>query len=900
MIGAQRDRMAVEHARASSDVLLSRANKQGRGRLKIFLGAAPGVGKTYAMLTAARAAKAEGHDVVAGVVETHGRAETEALIAGLEVLARKPIVYVNRILNEFDIDAALARRPKLILIDEYAHTNIPGSRHPKRWQDVEELLAAGIDVWTTLNVQHLESLNDVVQKITRVRVRETVPDRVFEEADEIVLVDLPPDELLKRLAEGKVYFTETAARARENFFKPQNLTALRELALRRAAERIDTDLIEQMQAQAIEGPLPAGARILACVGADANASAIVRTAKRLADLMDAPWIAVTVERPGARTDETQRRRVDAALKLAETLGGEIKTLIGNDMSGEILRFSRFENVTQIVVGRSRGGFFAERLRRSLPHDLVRRAEGIGIHFVTGGADTPPASRKRAPLAAGLQLEPMAFVWSTLGVAATVLAAVALAALITVPNLSLVFLLAVLFPAVVFGIWPALYASLLSFLALNFFFVEPIYTFSVAQPHELLALIIFLIVAVISSALAGRVRDQMRLTAQRMRATRRLYEFTRKLSRLATLDSIAEGAATETNASLARPAVVLLDEAGELKLRAAWPPLDDLDTAAMTAARWAFTHDEPAGADTATLPTVPWYFLPLQSPRGRAGVVGVATNDGAGPLDPEARALLDTLAEQTAAALERAALSREMVTARATAETERVRNTLLASVSHDFRTPLSSILGSATSLLEYEDKLPREAQTELLRQIRDEAEGLDRMVRNLLAITRIDAGALELRQDWVDMRDVIERVVSAMRRRGALQRLATNLPPDLPLVRADPALAEQALTNIVGNVMQHTPQETSVVIDVAAAPKQLVVRVTDDGPGVPADMLPKMFDKFTHARESAAGKGEGVGLGLAIAKGIMQAHGGSISAQSPVAKGRGTRLTLTFPRTEAPS
>ncbi len=894
---------ADESRRASPEALLARARKEQRGHLKIFLGAAPGVGKTYAMLAAARAARAEGRDVVAGVIETHGRTETEALLAGIEVLPRKPTVYVNRILSEFDLDAALARRPGLLLVDEYAHTNIPGSRHPKRWQDVEELLAAGIEVWTTLNVQHLESLNDVLHRIARIRVRETVPDSAFEAADEIVLVDLPPDELLKRLAEGKVYFKETAARAREHFFKPETLTALRELALRRAAERIDTDLVDRMQAHAIEGPLPAGERILACVSSHPGAPAIVRTAKRLADLMDVPWIAVTVERPGVRADEAAQRRIDGALRLAEALGGETRTLIGNDIAGEILRLARFENVTQIVVGRSRGGFLAELLRRSLPYELVRRAEGIAVHLVTGASEAVPQVPRRGSSdgAARAAWDPWALLWSTVGVAAATFLGRALTTIVAVPSVSMLFLLAVLFAAVRLGIWPAVYASLLSFLAFNFFFIEPLYTFTVAQPHELLALLIFLIVAITASALAGRVREQARLGVQRARATRRLYEFTRKLSALAGVDRIAEAAVCEVHASLARPAVVLLDQEGELVLRAAWPPEDEFDTATMTAARWAFSHDEPAGADTATLPTVPWYFLPLRTPRTQVGVVGIGPAGSAGPPDAEEYALLDTLAEQTAVALERASLAREIVATRTAAETERVRNTLLASISHDFRTPLSSILGSATSLIDYGDKLGPEARQDLLGHIRDEAESLDAMVRNLLAITRIDAGALELRTDWVDLREVAEHVAGALRRRGASHRLIVDLPSDLALVRADATLVRQALANVVGNAVAHTSTDTTVGIDAEVGPAGIALRVTDDGPGIDPALLPRAFDKFMRARGTGADKpadrGEGAGLGLAIAKGIMEAHGGAVAALSPVANGRGTRITLTFPRTE---
>ncbi len=498
---------------------------------------------------------------------------------------------------------------------------------------------------------------------------------------------------------------------------------------------------------------------------------------------------------------------------------------------------------------------------------------------------------------------MPFVWSTLAVAAAILVGELMTTLTQFPNVSMIFLMAVLIPAAAFGVWPAIYASVLSFLAYNFFFIEPIYTFTVAQPHELFALLVFLGVAVFTSALAGRIRDQARIAADRMRATRRLYEFTKKLSGLATLDAVAEGAATEINASLTRATVILLDQDGELTLRAAWPPEDALDTASMTAARWAYSKGEPAGADTATLPTVPWFFMPLRTARGLVGVLGIAQGGDARPLDSEARALLDALAGQTAAALERASLNREMVAVRTAAETERVRNTLLASISHDFRTPLSSILGAATSVLDYGDKLDAATKKDLLGQIKHEAESLDEMVRNLLAITRIDAGVLELRRDWIDLREIVERVVSATRRRGAAQVLEVVLPLDLPLVQADATLVEQAIGNIIGNSVFHTPKETHVNVDAVVTTENVAIRVTDDGPGIPTDLLPRVFEKFIRGRPqdlATADGGEGTGLGLAIAKGIMEAHGGSISAESPAANGRGTRIVLTFPREEAPA
>ncbi len=863
--------------------MLALAGKEGRGRLKIFLGAAPGVGKTYAMLTAARSEKSGGKDIAAGLIETHGRRETEQLIDGFEVLPRKPIVYRNQVMREFDLDAALARRPDLLLVDEYAHTNVPGSRHPKRWQDIDELLRAGINVWTTLNIQHLESLNDVVQKISKVRVRETVPDKVFDKADEVVLVDFPPDELLRRLAEGKIYVQDTAARAVDNFFKPQNLTALRELALRRAAERVDAALIESMQAQAIEGPWAAGERILACVGPDQISPSVVRAAKRLADLMDAPWIAVTVERPGAYIDSVARQRLDEILKLAESLGADTQTLTGADMPAELLRFAKFENVTQIVVGRARGGFINELLRRSLPHELVRRTQDIAIHLVTREADAAAPPLRPWRRWSTEKLNSSHFLYATAAVGGAVAAGEVLTRLTPIPNLSIVFLLAVLFSAMNFGIWPAIYASVLSFLAYNFFFISPLHTLTVAEPYELLALVIFLVVAITSAAMAARVREQARTSADRMRATRRLYEFTRRLSGLASSVDVAEGAASEIHTSLRRPVVVLLAK--------------DDDAAAMTAARWAYNHAEPAGANTGTLPIIPWLFTPLRIGNKVLGTIGVATEKDAPPLDSEERALLDTLCGQAAAALERASLAGEMVDAKTAAEAERVRNTLLASISHDFRTPLSSILGSATSLLDYGDKLDAASQKDLLGQIKQETEGLDEMVRNLLAITRIDAGALELRSDWIDLRDIVARVVSAVRRRGARQSLAIELPADLPLVRADAILIEQAVGNIVANAVLHTPQHTHIVIDAVAADSEISLRVTDNGLGIAVDMLPRIFDRFVKGGglNASTDGGQGTGLGLAIAKGIMEAHGGSIRAESPVAENHGTRFIMTFPR-----
>ena len=496
------------------------------------------------------------------------------------------------------------------------------------------------------------------------------------------------------------------------------------------------------------------------------------------------------------------------------------------------------------------------------------------------------------------LQGRSFVWSTAAVATALAASELISALAALPNISMVFLMAVLFSAVSFGIWPAIYASVLSFLSYNFFFIEPLYTFQIAEAHELLALLVFLIVAIVTSTLAGRVRDQMRVANEGARAMRRLYEFTWKLSGLAGVDAVADGAAGEIQDSLRRPTIILLDQKGVLSLTAAWPPEDSLDRISLDAARLAFTSSEPTGLGTDTLGDSSWHFIPLRTPRRSIGVVGVARGKTGIALDSEARALLATLAEQTAAVLDRAFLAGEIISAQSTAETERVRNLLLASVSHDFRTPLASILGSATSLLDYRDKLDASAQTDLLRQMKSEAEGLDVMVRNLLAMTRIDAGALELRRDWVDLQEAVERVVSAARRRGAAVLLEVEFAERLPLILADATLVEQALTNVINNAGLHTPAGTRVVIDAQVRPDVIEMRVTDDGPGIPADILPRVFEKFVRSHREDANRshgGEGTGLGLAIAKGVIEAHGGSVMAESPIGTGQGTRITLMFPR-----
>jgi two-component system sensor histidine kinase KdpD len=901
--------------RASPDALIAAAEREGRGSLRIFLGAAPGVGKTYAMLQAAKAARTDGIDVVVGLVETHGRAETEAMVAGLEVIAKKGVSYRGRWVPEFDVDAALARRPALLLVDEYAHSNVPGSRHPKRWQDVRDLLAAGIDVWTTLNIQHVESLNDVVQRITGVRVRETVPDTALEKADEIILVDLPSDELLKRLADGKIYVEDTAQRAIQSFFKPGNLRALRELALRRVAAHVDTDLLERMQGGAIPGPWAAGEKILVCVGPNPMAERVVRQAKRLADLMDAPFMAVTIERPGVAVTAAARRWLDAGMHLAESLGAETRSLVADDFPDELLRTARFENVTQIVIGQARGQGFLQRLRRNLADALTRQARGIAIHIVTTeAADVSPATRFALPPLGEIK----GYGVAALCVALVTVAGQGLSGVIALPNMSMFYLIAVIIPAFRFGVWPAVFSSALAFFAYNFFFITPTLSFTVARPHEVLTLVIFFAVAAAMSALAGQTREQAKATVRLTRATRRLYEFTRRLSALPREQEVADAAVTEVHAATSRATVILLVPltaagkeraravpggalADDLAIAAAWPPEDRLDTASMTAAHWALEHDENAGANTGTLPNAPWLFVPLRVPGRRVGVLGVERDVGGEGLDSEAMVLIETLAEQTAAALARTALSTEVASARTAAETERVRNILLASISHDFRTPLASVLGAATSFLDYGDQISATGRRDLLLQMREEAEHLDGMVRNLLSMTRLEAGGLDMRRDWLDLEEAVHRAVALARKRGASQHFAVTIEPGLPLVFADQSLVDQVLANVIGNAVRYAGPAAHVELSVRADADAAEIRIDDDGPGIPAAVLPHVFEKFVRAAAGGADGGEGSGLGLAITKGIVEAHGGSVVAASPPAgKDRGASFRIRLPLTQGPS
>src|SRR5215469_2242908 len=883
-------------ARPSPDALLAAATQEGRGRLKVFLGAAPGVGKTYEMLTAAHARKREGIDVVVGIAETHGRVETEALLQGLEVVPRRRIAYRDRTLEEMDLDANLKRRPKLVLVDELAHTNAPGTRHPKRYLDVEELLAAGIDIYTTLNIQHVESLNDVVAQITRIRVRETVPDSVLDRADDIEVVDLSPDDLIQRLKDGKVYVPHQADRAIRHYFKPGNLTALRELALRRTAQRVDEQMVTYMQAQAISGPWAAGERVLVCVNEEPAGGGLIRYAKRLADRLHGPWTALYVETPRhQRLDEAQRDRVADTLRLAERLGGNALTVPGARIADDVTNYARANNITHIVIGKSTRSRWFEMLHGSVVHELVRTAGNISVHVIAGdSSDVLPAKTvKTASEPEAVDIRPYAFATGFVALALGI--SLVLHQFLSVTNVALVFLTAVLLAAIRYGLWPSLYASLISVLAYNFFFLPPVYTFTVADPENVVALFFFLVVAIVASNLAARTRSQMVAARARVRTTEELFAFSRKLAGIGKLDDLLWATVYQIALMLSVRVVVLLPEGEGIAVRAGYPPEDELDEADLAAARWAWEHNRSAGRGADTLPGARRLFLPLRTGRGIVGVLGI-DRDRPGPLlTPDGRRLLDALADQVAVAIERIAFAEDVDRARVTAETERLRAALLTSISHDLRTPLASILGALTSLRSYGEIYDPKTRDELMATIQSEAERLNRFIGNLLDMTRLESGAVALKPEPVDAAEIVG---TALRRAGRIvadHRVELDFAPGLPPLKADYLLLEQVLFNLLDNAAKFAPVGTTIRVVGRCDGDFVALRVEDEGPGIPAGERERIFDKFyrVHAQDRQRA---GTGLGLAICRGFVEAMGGTIVVTNRSERG-GAVFTVRLPAAE---
>jgi two-component system, OmpR family, sensor histidine kinase KdpD len=885
----------VAEQRPDPEALLARVKAEEararRGKLKVFFGAAAGVGKTYAMLEAAREQRDDGIDVVVGYLEAHGRAETEALLEKLEILPRRSVEYRGTTLQEFDLDAALARRPALILVDELAHTNAPGCRHAKRWQDVVELLDAGLDVYTTVNVQHVESLNDVVAKITGVVMRETVPDSVFERADEVELIDLPPDDLLQRFREGKVYVPEQAQEAVAHFFRKGNLIALRELALRRTAERVDAQMRVYRREHAIDRVWPTAERVLVCVGATPYSTRLVRAAKRMADQLGAEWIAATVETPAHRRLPPEARdAVVQTLRLAEQLGAQTITLTGATMSEALLAYARDGNVTKIVVGKPTRTRWQRFVFGSIVDALVQGSGDIDIYVISGGREdgTPVAPMRRRVLPTD---------WPAYGQAAGVVALATgvswlLAPVSELSNIVMVYLLGIVIVAMRTGRGPSLLAAVLSVAAFDFFFVPPYFTLAVTDARYLFTFLVMLIVGLVISSLTVRTRAQAEAAEHREQRTAALYAMSRELAGTRGLDDLV-AIAVRHIAEVFRTQVVVLVPGSGATLTPAGGGQFDLDANELAVGRWVYEHRQPAGLGTNTLPGSSALYVPLIGSTGAVGVLGVRPSDPHAMDVPERLHQLETFAAQTALALERARLATEAQEAEVRIETERLRNSLLSSVSHDLRTPLAAITGAVTTILDGGSRLEAATRQELLESVRDEAERLNRLVQNLLEMTRLESGAVQLRRELHPIEEVIGAALGRFASQFGTRRVTTRVPSDLPLVAIDDVLVEQVLVNLLDNTLKYTPPTSPIDIIATAGDRNVTVEIADHGPGLPPGEEGKVFDKFYRAH--AIG-GRGAGLGLAICRGIVRAHGGRIWAQN--LPGGGVAFLFTLPLGDA--
>jgi two-component system sensor histidine kinase KdpD len=903
----------MSEARPDPDALLARVQREEaqahRGKLKIFFGATAGVGKTYGMLEEARRRKAAGEDVVVGYVEPHGRAETEALLEGLEQLPYLKVAYRGATLREFDLDAALARKPALLLVDELAHSNPveaePPPRHAKRWQDIEEALDAGIDVFTTVNVQHIESLNDIVAGITGVRTQETVPDVVFETAHEVELVDTTPDELLERLQAGKVYIPEQARRAIDSFFRKGNLIALRELALRTTAERVDAAMREYKEGHDIRAPWAAGECILVALGPYEDAQRLVRAAKRMATALHAPWIAVYVETPDLlRLPEAERNRRIAVLRLAESLGAETVTLGGSSAGEEIANYAATRNVTRILIGRPRRALWRRVFRPSTYGELLAKTKGIDLQVVSGAdeaaaARTPFLARSQAylgTLPGSEKLRWPGYAWAVAATAACTLLGMALSPAFELVNIAMVYLLAVVLLAVRYGRGPAIATSVMAVAAFDFFFVPPQLTFAVSDVQYLLTFAIMLTVGLVISGLTASVRLQARVAGHRERRTAVLYAMSRQLAATRGQDSMARVAVRQVSEVFDSQVVVLLPDAGgRLRYPQGESIAGSLHGADLGIAQWVLDHGSAAGLGTDTLPGTEALYLPLKGSQGVLGVLGVLPANPRRVLLPEQYHLLETFAGQIALALERAQFAERAQRASIDAETEGLRNALLASISHDLRTPLAVIAGASSSLAERGERLGAEERAALARSIYEQAQQMSALIAKVLEMTRLEAGGIAVNRDWHAIGEIVGAVLRRLSAQLQAHPVRVELARDLPLARLDAALIEQVLANLLENAAKYTPPGTPIVLRAESRADELRVSVEDEGPGLPPGDPERLFAKFQ--RGTAEGAIGGVGLGLAICRAIVRLHGGRIWAERRPERGAVFRFAL--PLEEAP-
>ena len=868
-----------------ADALIGELRREYSGRLTIFLGAAPGVGKTYAMLSRARELQKQGIDVVVGLVETHGRSETAALIDGLEMVPRTHLEYRDRSFEEMDLDAILARKPALVLVDELAHRNAAGSRHERRWQDVVELLDAGIDVYTTVNIQHLESLNDEVHRITGVRVSETVPDVVFDRLRDIVLVDLPPRELIERLRQGKVYVPDQATQALQAYFSPSNLTALRELAMQTAADRVDSDLRETQAARGISG-MNVRRRVLVAIDGLGQSEYLVRVARRLAQRRDAPWTVVTVQM-GRAGDEARQRELDQAFALARKLGADTEVLQGANIADALLDHAGRSGVSAIVLGRTRERPVARMFNRTLTQQLLQR----GAHYELTIVNTPEARARSRRAQHGLQLR-LTSHESVLVLLATLLA-IAVAWLaerwVGLEDLSMVFIVAVVVVAARTRMTAAVATAALCFLAYNYLFIAPRFTFLISARQGVTTVFLFLVAALVAGRLAAKLRMQVvALRAANTHATA-LQALGRQLASAADLGQVVTAGRSALQAALGVPAWVRIGERTALSEGATLSPTDQ------GAADWAQGHGQASGRYTDTLAGSPWWFLPLRNDRDTLGVVGLRFDPGDTRLAFEQRRLAEAMADDIGQAALRTRLVEDLENARLSGETERLRSALLSSVSHDLRSPLSSMIGSASSLANYSDAMSMEDRNSLLDTIQMEGERLDRYIQNLLDMTRLGHTGLTLHRDWIGVDELVGSATGRLLRYQPGVKLQISIAPGLKPLWVHPALVEQALFNVLENAAKFSPAGENIDIDARLVEGKLRIDVRDRGPGIPEGERARIFDMFYSVERGDRGR-HGTGLGLTISQGMIGAHGGSVEALL-AADGRGTLIRITLPLIE---
>lgn len=862
-----------------------------RGTLRIFFGYAAGVGKTYAMLQTARQARKEGRDVVVGYVELHGRPETEALLVGLKSLPVKEQEYRGVTLREFDVDAALARHPDLLLVDELAHTNATGSRHEKRWQDIEELVAAGINVWTTLNVQHIESLNDVIGQITGVSIRETVPDRVFEAADDLELVDITPEELLLRLQAGKVYLPQQAQRAIHSFFQKTNLTALRELSLRQAADRIHTEVEADRREKAAQQPWATADRLLVCVGPSPTTARVIRTAKRMATALNAPWLAVSVDLTGTTTNNLARQQMAQHFRLAERLGAETVTLTGQSVTDTILDYARSRNVTKILIGKTNQPHWRKWLLGTVVDELLEHSSDIDVYVIQGQKDkdaAPSVPRQTLPLDKRPYLKAILLIALTGGLA-HLLRSLHFAD--AEANTVMLFLATVTWTGFRYGRGPSVLASLAAVLAFDFFFVPPLHTFAVSDVQYVVTFGVMLTLGLVVSTLTSRLRAQVDSARHRERRTAALLELGRQLSSLSGQMFLVNAAGSRiAEMTGGEVAIYLRNRPGPPLLTYGYDSAIARHTVSLPTAQWVLEHDQIAGAGTNTLPNAVAVFFPLAGSQQTHGAVAIRVPDAGQLLEPDQRRFLEACSNQLALALERDQLAIEAAEARIQAETEQVRSSLLSGVSHDLKTPLAAIAGASSSLLEA-PAIDEDTRRQLLETVADEAARLNRLLENILQISKLEAGAATPHRQWHVLEEIVGSALHRTRRDLVNHVVTLEIPADLPLLSVDGLLLEQVFVNLLENAARYTHTDAHLAIRAAVEGQVIRIAVQDDGPGIPVGTEERIFDKFFRAVPLVDG-GRGSGLGLAICRAILKAHGGSITASNR--PGGGAEFLIRLP------